>query len=62
MHLSVIAEGVENEEQAAFLLRHGCTRAQGYLYGRPVAPGVLLEEWGNEKNERHEHAGRETGT
>jgi diguanylate cyclase (GGDEF)-like protein/PAS domain S-box-containing protein len=62
MHLSVIAEGVENEEQAAFLLRHGCTRAQGYLYGRPVAPGVLLEEWGNGKNERHEHAGRETGT
>jgi diguanylate cyclase (GGDEF)-like protein len=62
MNLSVIAEGVENEEQAAFLLRHGCTRAQGYLYGRPVAPGVLLEEWGNEKNERHEHAGRETGT
>jgi diguanylate cyclase (GGDEF)-like protein/PAS domain S-box-containing protein len=58
MNLSVIAEGVENEEQAAFLLRHGCTRAQGYLYGRPVAPEVLLEEWGNRNNERHEHAGR----
>ncbi len=57
MNLSVIAEGVENEEQAAFLLRHGCTRAQGYLYGRPVAPGELLEEWGNKNNERHEHAG-----
>jgi EAL domain-containing protein (putative c-di-GMP-specific phosphodiesterase class I) len=57
----VIAEGVENEEQAAFLLRHGCTRAQGYLYGRPVAPEVLLEEWGNENNERHEHAGRSSG-
>jgi EAL domain-containing protein (putative c-di-GMP-specific phosphodiesterase class I) len=38
MNLSVIAEGVENEEQAAFLLRHGCTRAQGYLYGRPLPP------------------------
>ncbi len=53
MNLSVIAEGVENEEQAAFLLRHGCTRAQGYLYGRPVAPEVLLEEWGNKNDERH---------
>ena len=61
MNLSVIAEGVENEEQAAFLLRHGCTRAQGYLYGRPVAPDVLLTEWGNKDNERHEHAGRGSG-
>jgi len=51
MHLSVIAEGVENEEQAAFLLRHGCTRAQGYLYGRPVAPGELLQAWGPRKGE-----------
>jgi diguanylate cyclase (GGDEF)-like protein/PAS domain S-box-containing protein len=57
MNLSVIAEGVENEEQAAFLLRHGCTRAQGYLYGRPVAPGELLETWERKHNERHEHAG-----
>jgi diguanylate cyclase (GGDEF)-like protein/PAS domain S-box-containing protein len=45
MGLSVIAEGVENEEQAAFLLRHGCTLAQGYLYGRPMAPGRLMEQW-----------------
>jgi diguanylate cyclase (GGDEF)-like protein/PAS domain S-box-containing protein len=61
MNLSVIAEGVENEEQAAFLLRHGCARAQGYLYGRPVAPGELLETWGNENDERHEH-GRLAGS
>ena len=58
MNLSVIAEGVENEEQAAFLLRHGCTRAQGYLYGRPVAPELLLEEWGKKEDARHRHAGR----
>ncbi|MEN3276185.1 MAG: hypothetical protein V7631_1975 [Massilia sp.] len=60
MNLSVIAEGVETEEQAAFLLRHGCHRAQGYLYGRPVGPEALLQEWGQNKNERHE--GRGTGT
>jgi diguanylate cyclase (GGDEF)-like protein/PAS domain S-box-containing protein len=52
MNLSVIAEGVENEEQAAFLLRHGCTRAQGYLYGRPVGPEELLQEW--KTHERHD--------
>jgi diguanylate cyclase (GGDEF)-like protein/PAS domain S-box-containing protein len=62
MNLSVIAEGVENEEQAAFLLRHGCARAQGYLYGRPVAPGELLDTWGNENNERHEHGDWLAGT
>jgi len=47
MNLSVIAEGVENEQQAAFLLRHGCNRAQGFLYGRPVGPDALLENWGD---------------
>jgi EAL domain-containing protein (putative c-di-GMP-specific phosphodiesterase class I) len=61
MNLSVIAEGVENEEQAAFLLRHGCALAQGYLYGRPLAPEQLLEEWGKRDDERHAHAGGETG-
>jgi diguanylate cyclase (GGDEF)-like protein/PAS domain S-box-containing protein len=46
MELSVIAEGVETPEQAAFLLRHGCNRAQGYLYSRPLAPDDLLARWG----------------
>jgi len=45
MDLAVIAEGVETAEQAAFLLRHGCPRAQGYLYGRPMAPDELLDTW-----------------
>ena len=52
MNLSVIAEGVENEDQAAFLLRHGCSRAQGYLYGRPVGPEELLADWGSKEHER----------
>ena len=34
--LSVIAEGVENEAQRDFLIRHGCRAYQGYLFGRPV--------------------------
>ena len=36
MGLSVIAEGVETEDQREFLARHGCHAYQGYLYGRPV--------------------------
>jgi len=35
--LNVIAEGVETEEQAAFLREKGCKSFQGYYYGRPQA-------------------------
>lgn len=34
--LTTVAEGVETEEQAAFLVRNGCDQLQGYLFGRPV--------------------------
>jgi EAL domain-containing protein (putative c-di-GMP-specific phosphodiesterase class I) len=33
--LDFVAEGVENEEQLAFLKGEGCNYAQGYLIGRP---------------------------
>ncbi len=45
MNLSVIAEGVETEEQAAFLLRHGCNLAQGYFYSRPLLADDILTRW-----------------
>jgi EAL domain-containing protein (putative c-di-GMP-specific phosphodiesterase class I) len=45
LNLSVIAEGVENEDQAAFLLRHGCNLAQGYFYSRPELAQSVLERW-----------------
>lgn len=34
--MSVIAEGVETEEQLAFLVDNGCEEIQGYLYSRPI--------------------------
>ncbi len=40
--LSVTAEGVEREEQAAALRRLGCPTAQGFLFGRP-SPAAVLE-------------------
>ena len=33
--LEVVAEGVETQGQRKFLLRNGCQRFQGYLFGRP---------------------------
>ncbi len=39
--LKVIAEGVELEEQAAYLIECGCDAAQGYLYSKPVSPEVI---------------------
>jgi EAL domain-containing protein (putative c-di-GMP-specific phosphodiesterase class I) len=38
LHLTVIAEGVENEAQKAFLKARGCDIIQGYLVGRPMPP------------------------
>jgi diguanylate cyclase (GGDEF)-like protein/PAS domain S-box-containing protein len=34
--MEVIAEGVETEDQRAFLEMHGCALCQGYLFGKPV--------------------------
>ncbi|TDO99384.1 putative bifunctional diguanylate cyclase/phosphodiesterase [Marinomonas balearica] len=36
LKLGVIAEGVEVESQKAFLSKHRCQSAQGYLFSRPV--------------------------
>ncbi len=36
LQLSVIAEGVESEEQLAFLLARGCNAMQGYLFCKPL--------------------------
>jgi diguanylate cyclase (GGDEF)-like protein/PAS domain S-box-containing protein len=37
----VVAEGVENQEQASFLRGLGCQQAQGYLFARPMAADGL---------------------
>ena len=42
--LSLVAEGVEGEDQDAVLRLEGCRYAQGYLYGRPVPLATLLDD------------------
>lgn len=39
--LDVVAEGVETADQREALLELGCTRAQGYLFSRPVPASDL---------------------
>ncbi|GIE30748.1 hypothetical protein Ait01nite_037930 [Actinoplanes italicus] len=41
MRLRAVAEGVETAEQAAELHRLGYRYAQGYLFGRPMAPDAI---------------------
>lgn len=42
MNLHVIAEGVETDEQLAFLRQHGCTLLQGFVLSRPKPIDALI--------------------
>jgi diguanylate cyclase (GGDEF)-like protein/PAS domain S-box-containing protein len=41
LNLSVIAEGVETQEQVDFLADNNCHEIQGYHFSKPVAPGEI---------------------
>jgi diguanylate cyclase (GGDEF)-like protein/PAS domain S-box-containing protein len=46
LHIRVVAEGVETQEQLAILQGQGCPQAQGYYFSRPVSAmdfGRLLQ-------------------
>jgi len=42
--IEVVAEGVENAAQRAWLLSRGCVRQQGHLHGQPMA-GEAIRHW-----------------
>jgi EAL domain-containing protein (putative c-di-GMP-specific phosphodiesterase class I) len=41
--LQVLAEGIETDEQRAFLLHSGCQYGQGRLFGEPLSSGEFLD-------------------
>ena len=48
LKLAVVAEGIEDEQQANFLEQHNCEYGQGYLFSRPIPAAeftqLLLDE------------------
>ena len=42
--VQVVAEGVENRNQRDVLFERGCTRMQGFLFGRPIPAAELESE------------------
>lgn len=44
--LSIVAEGVETEEQARITRLAGCNLQQGYYYSKPIALSALMEKYG----------------
>jgi EAL domain-containing protein (putative c-di-GMP-specific phosphodiesterase class I) len=42
--LDTLAEGVESEEQLAFLRAEGCDTGQGYLFAKPMS-GIDFAEY-----------------
>lgn len=42
--LEIVAEGVEKEEQLAFLREHNCSYIQGYYFSKPLPPSEF-ERW-----------------
>jgi len=43
LSLTVVAEGVETEEQDAFLRSHACDEMQGYYFSKPTPPDQFAE-------------------
>ncbi len=43
LNLHCIAEGIETQEQADYLIKAGCDEAQGFMYSKPLPADELLD-------------------
>ena len=53
LDISVVAEGVENQEQAALLKSYNCDVLQGYYYSRPVPLHEFIANYGQQETTDH---------
>jgi EAL domain-containing protein (putative c-di-GMP-specific phosphodiesterase class I) len=56
LNLKVIAEGVENEAQMAFLRAHQCDEIQGYYFSKPLAADEVADKLRADYSEAHVRA------
>jgi diguanylate cyclase (GGDEF)-like protein/PAS domain S-box-containing protein len=56
LNIKVIAEGVENEEQMAFLRAHQCDEIQGYYFSKPLAVDKVADKLRGDNPEPHARA------
>jgi diguanylate cyclase (GGDEF)-like protein len=58
LNLRVIAEGIENERQLAYLVKKDCDLLQGFLFSRPIypedVPSMLRQNFSNQLEEASE--------
>ncbi len=55
--IQTVTEGVETKEQALFLKKCGCTKMQGYYFGKPQSVKQLLKEYQEGKSLVYENQG-----
>ncbi|NHZ64341.1 putative bifunctional diguanylate cyclase/phosphodiesterase [Massilia genomosp. 1] len=56
LKMETVAEGIETQEQGAFLRANGCDKAQGYYYGKPLAAAQIRELLRRGKHEELDRA------
>jgi diguanylate cyclase (GGDEF)-like protein len=62
LKLRVVAEGVETQDQLAFLQSHQCDEAQGYYFSRPVPPHQFANMLETSLREAAKDSGRVVST
>lgn len=45
LHKEIVAQGIENEDDMAYVRSHGCQYSQGYLLAPPMPPGEFSRWW-----------------
>ncbi|MGC8500514.1 MAG: EAL domain-containing protein, partial [Leptospirillia bacterium] len=61
LSLEIVAEGIETEEQRRILEECGCSRFQGYLFGRPVPEEEFVARLALRAESDGEDGGKEEG-